>query len=211
MLMADFERGIERLIGNWGEKSISPGLIRELQNRYFIRDARIWDQMITLVLDRCRYAPRMSNFREVMESMKNDVARNSNHASSRWCGNCMKGFLEKHILSRGMPYVIMVPCSCHPCPPKQYEENEYIGERIAISKEEYDERWAEIREKREKKGKQRPDRTGDVWSAKIPPSPQSPNLTNQVSSGDLTEEDERTSIQAVEAIEEKESTPPDTW
>ena len=203
MLMDDFERGIERLIGNWGEKAISPGLIRELKNRYFIRDARLWDKMVTLVLDRCKFAPKMANFSEAMEGMRNEVARHSDHAADRFCGNCMKGFLEKYILSRGMPYTIMVACSCHPCPPRY--ENEFAGDRIPITKEQYQEAWIEFRARRqEEEGKQKPDRTGDVWSANIPPSPPSHQEPDE-------EDDERKAIQEIEQEEEVRSTPPASW
>ena len=208
MLMNDFERGIERLIGNWGEKAISPGLIRELKNRYFIRDAKIWDQMITLVLDRCKYSPKMVNFREAMESLKNEVSSSAQNAHGKWCGKCIRGFLEKYLLYHGRPYTTMVPCSCHPAPPEY--DNQNIREKIWITKKQYQDAWVDFRlkikedEEREKNGQQKPDRTGGVWSANIPPSPK-PTTPEP----DCTDDDERKAIQAIE--KEEETTPPASW
>ena len=200
MLMDDFERGIERLIGNWGEKAISPGLIRELKNRYFIRDARIWDQMITLVLDRCKYSPKMVNFKEALEGMRNEVARHSDHAAGRFCGNCMKGFIEKYILSRGMPYTIMVACSCHPCPPRY--ENEFAGDRIPITKEQYQEAWIEFRARRQEEENQP--------SSTTPQAPP-PSYTAKPPPPDCSDDDERKAVQEIEQEEEVRSTPPASW
>tara|TARA_B100000686_G_C16756440_1_gene955819 strand:+ start:841 stop:1362 length:522 start_codon:yes stop_codon:yes gene_type:complete len=134
MLMNDFERGIQRLIGNFGEKNISAGLIRELEHRFFSLDSSVWDKMITLVLDRCRYAPKMVNFREVAESLRNDIK--SKNTNERFCGKCLLGFEEKYALVRGIPHEVLVPCHCHPAPPPY--NNPMPVKKEWITKEEHD-------------------------------------------------------------------------
>lgn len=190
----EFDQGIERLAGNWGEERITPGLIREIKDRYFTLSPIVWRQAITLILDRCRYAPRMKDFREVLDSLRSESSRAAS-SNPAWCDQCDQGFLKRYMLSRGQPYEVVVPCSCHPHPPKY--ENEYTSDsRTFIEEAEYRQRVKAIREKNSKMTHNR-----------------LRGITEHETTMDADPgaDDERTDIAAYEAEAEAEDQPPPSW
>jgi len=205
-MMQDFERGIERLVGNWGDK-ITEGLIRELKHRYFTQPPQVWDRMITGVLDRCKYPPKMANFAEAMGPIRSEMNQKQESDQNRFCGKCYSGFTEIYFVKSEVPYRAYAPCSCHPSPPNLTEyQGHDSADRVPISEDEYNRRWKDIRARNRKvKPLHAADLTQKAHKGNMVAPPDQPPDDDQPPDA------ERTEIQAYEAEEEARYDPPPGW
>lgn len=136
----EFQKGIERITDNWNE--LKPGIVSELESRYRGLNPKLWQAMVTWILDRCKFAPRVANFREAHDACKGGHREEVTND----CDKC-KGerFLTVYFMCNGLAYRGAETCDCHPLHGKWGKNLHHAKIDRMITQEEHEEFWEKYR------------------------------------------------------------------